>query len=774
MAPSIPTMLYGTAWKGPRTAALVEQAVRQSLATSLKELKTDYLDALVLHSPMQTNQAHKEVWTEFERAVDEGKVRQLGISNIYDAMHLAWIFDTARIKPTIVQNRFYADVDYGADIISLCAEHGAVFQSFWTLTANPQLVTHPALRDSHSTKAGERVDEIKSGGAQVGLVRFTPRPGRFQTHARTMPGRPKVIPGRARSPADGPAPPPPGGSVRKMRVDPIGPPSDVLDPVAYVKRVEEALGKAAAKVTEIEAGWAAMGFEVGTQLKARSSVAGLLEENIKRYDSSWVRGDVHQWTSSRWIPPPPPPRRDQKPDHSEGDEQDDVEEPQPDSQGRSKTWSCTTLEGHPSLAEGIEAAETSSLTLLRLPQIAHFVRKTGLVDYNSLPALRPSVLNGPRPTHKDPLAHVLYTLTFHFLPRRGPTQSLSQQQTVVCLGTNTLEQLRKNLTIGGDNIPIEDDGYTEHDRAGGIGEDGSDEETGDGALLAHGAPLAGRFGGEERGAEQTRWRNERRETGCAFVAEGFIYADGDPDKADYAEEMLAAIEEIDWSSIAGMSPSPVTGHENADKDLLSLDPALAQAARFSAINAAAALPPLRAGAQGKPKLQAGASIQDAKLGEIPLRVGQPYLFVHQGNNEHLWTVDEVRYLHPTDPLPFPPPTANIRSNLFKHFLPPYPLTTFLARTASAGKCTLCEKEPGELVVIDDELSGETPAVRCRACFGILHPPPPDKRSLPEPAGNGGKGQKRMKTEQEAAPPQLADNERVGMDGVQVIPLLMER
>ncbi|BGP41018.1 hypothetical protein JCM10449v2_004987 [Rhodotorula kratochvilovae] len=218
MPSSIPAMLYGTAWKGPRTTALVEQAVRagfrgvdtacqpkhyyqpgvgdalealerdgvvkredlwlqtkytplpgqdtskplpydpqaplveqasfsvrQSLATSLNELKTSYLDALVLHSPMQTKQAHQEVWTEFERAVDEGKVRQLGISNVYDATYLAWIFDTARIKPTIVQNRFYADVGYGVHVLALCAEHGDVFQSFWTLTGNPQLLAHPAL-----------------------------------------------------------------------------------------------------------------------------------------------------------------------------------------------------------------------------------------------------------------------------------------------------------------------------------------------------------------------------------------------------------------------------------------------------------------------------------------------------------------------------------------------------------------------------------------------------------------------------------------------------
>ncbi|BGP41016.1 hypothetical protein JCM10449v2_004985 [Rhodotorula kratochvilovae] len=591
-----------------------------------------------------------------------------------------------------------------------------------------------------------------------------------------MPGRPKPTQPRARSPGDTPAPPPPSGSVRKMRVDPIGPPSDVLDPADYLKRVEEALGKAADKVKEVEAGWAAMGVEASTQLKARCSIAGLLEHNTARYDSSWVRGDVLQWTSSRWIPPPPPPRRDQKFDN-EDEEQEEEEEPEPEPPGGRKTWSGVTLDGHPSIEEGFEAVEQSSLNLFKPPNIAHFIRKTGLVDYNSLPALRPSFLDGPRPTHKEPLSHVLYTLTFHFVPRNGPGQSLNQLQTVVCLGSNTLEELRLNLTVGGDNIPVEDDGQLERGGAGGSDDGESDGGDEDGALPAPRAAFAGRFGGERDDGACTRWKDKRKETGCAFVAEGFIYADAGPNKADYAKEMLAAIDQVDWPGAHAAFASPATAREGADDELFPLDPALAPSARTAAIAAAASVPPLRAGAQGKPELQAGASIQEAKLGEIPLRVGQPYLFVHQGNNEHLWTVDEVRYLHPTDPLPFPPPTANIRSNLFKHFLPPYPLTTFLARTSAAGKCTMCEKDPGELIIVDDELAGESPALRCRACYKAMHPPPPEKRAAPPPAEVAGKGKKRRKAKEEEEVPralEVVDEERVGMEGVQVIPQLVDR
>ncbi|GAA5912147.1 hypothetical protein JCM5296_003942 [Sporobolomyces johnsonii] len=144
MAPSIrmPPMLYGTAWKGPRTSSLVVQAiltgfrgidtacqpkhysqpgvgaalkqlqsehnikreelwlqtkfttiegqdsskplpydrdaplveqVQQSLATSLNELNTTYLDALILHSPMETKKDHLAVWGKLEEFVKAGK-----------------------------------------------------------------------------------------------------------------------------------------------------------------------------------------------------------------------------------------------------------------------------------------------------------------------------------------------------------------------------------------------------------------------------------------------------------------------------------------------------------------------------------------------------------------------------------------------------------------------------------------------------------------------------------------------------------------------------
>ena len=48
-----------------------------------------------------------KVWSVFEQAVAQGKVRNLGVSNCYDPRDFKTIYDNANIKPVVLQNRFY-------------------------------------------------------------------------------------------------------------------------------------------------------------------------------------------------------------------------------------------------------------------------------------------------------------------------------------------------------------------------------------------------------------------------------------------------------------------------------------------------------------------------------------------------------------------------------------------------------------------------------------------------------------------------------------------
>jgi len=126
-------------------AGLPEQ-VAQSFATSLRNLQTSYVDALVLHSPLPREEQTMQVWRAMESLVDSGGAHRLGISNCYSLDALERLHGASRIKPTIVQNRFYADTGYDRDIREFCTRHGIAYQSFWTLSANPQLLADDVVR----------------------------------------------------------------------------------------------------------------------------------------------------------------------------------------------------------------------------------------------------------------------------------------------------------------------------------------------------------------------------------------------------------------------------------------------------------------------------------------------------------------------------------------------------------------------------------------------------------------------------------------------------
>lgn len=44
----------------------------------------------------------------------------------------------------------------------------------------------------------------------------------------------------------------------------------------------------------------------------------------------------------------------------------------------------------------------------------------------------------------------------------------------------------------------------------------------------------------------------------------------------------------------------------------------------------------------KPDWRVGSSMQRTMLGDIDLKIGEGYYYVHQGNCEHIWTVDWIR------------------------------------------------------------------------------------------------------------------------------------
>ncbi|KAJ9475654.1 Aldo_ket_red domain-containing protein [Pseudozyma hubeiensis] len=118
-----------------------------------------YLDSYILHSPLTTLERTLKVWTTMESFVQLGLVRQIGLSNVYDTEIFQAISRTTRIPPAIVQNRWHYTTGHDVALLSLLSptlspndfDNGkappVVYQPFWSLTGNPNLLSSVEVGD---------------------------------------------------------------------------------------------------------------------------------------------------------------------------------------------------------------------------------------------------------------------------------------------------------------------------------------------------------------------------------------------------------------------------------------------------------------------------------------------------------------------------------------------------------------------------------------------------------------------------------------------------
>ncbi|KAK2789577.1 hypothetical protein FQN52_008068 [Onygenales sp. PD_12] len=130
-------------------ASSIPDQVHASIQSSLANLRPRedpgsaqdaYLDAVLLHSPLPTLEQTLAAWHVLESYVPH-KIRNLGISNTRLPLLQSLVTSpSTTIKPSVVQNRFYPQSSFDVPLRAFCREHHIIYQSFWTLTANPSLV----------------------------------------------------------------------------------------------------------------------------------------------------------------------------------------------------------------------------------------------------------------------------------------------------------------------------------------------------------------------------------------------------------------------------------------------------------------------------------------------------------------------------------------------------------------------------------------------------------------------------------------------------------
>lgn len=150
-----------------------EKQIEISLATSLKNLNVSYIDSFVLHSPLRDHEELMEVWRAMEKHFDEGKVKQLGISNLYHFDQLITLFRDARIKPAVLQNRFYRESFYDHEIRNFALEKGIFYQCFWTLTANPHLLDGVVIQSMAKRRGKSAAQIFFRSLTQMGIIPLT-------------------------------------------------------------------------------------------------------------------------------------------------------------------------------------------------------------------------------------------------------------------------------------------------------------------------------------------------------------------------------------------------------------------------------------------------------------------------------------------------------------------------------------------------------------------------------------------------------------------------
>lgn len=106
-----------------------------SLSYHLKnQLKVDYVDLYLLHSPFITKESHgftlQEAWKSMEKAVKDGLTKNIGVSN-FSVKDLEEILEIAEVKPVVNQIEFNAYLqDQTPGIVEFCQKHDILVEAY--------------------------------------------------------------------------------------------------------------------------------------------------------------------------------------------------------------------------------------------------------------------------------------------------------------------------------------------------------------------------------------------------------------------------------------------------------------------------------------------------------------------------------------------------------------------------------------------------------------------------------------------------------------------
>ncbi|KAK9464306.1 NADP-dependent oxidoreductase domain-containing protein [Lipomyces arxii] len=105
---------------------------KKAINWSLRECDLGYIDLYLIHSPYPGRQLRKETWQAMEEAVQEGKIRSIGVSN-YGIKHLKEMESYAKIKPSVNQLEVHPFLTR-KELVEYCKERDIVVEAFCPIT----------------------------------------------------------------------------------------------------------------------------------------------------------------------------------------------------------------------------------------------------------------------------------------------------------------------------------------------------------------------------------------------------------------------------------------------------------------------------------------------------------------------------------------------------------------------------------------------------------------------------------------------------------------
>ncbi|HNZ98644.1 aldo/keto reductase [Ruminococcus sp.] len=129
-----------------------------AVQASLDRLGLDYIDLMILHHSQPENDV--QAYQAMEKAVSEGKLRSIGLSNYYETEDFDRLVNATSIKPALLQNETHP-YHQSKEMQSHIAQYGTVLESWFPLggRGNTQTLfddpTIPAIAEAHGKTSAQ-------------------------------------------------------------------------------------------------------------------------------------------------------------------------------------------------------------------------------------------------------------------------------------------------------------------------------------------------------------------------------------------------------------------------------------------------------------------------------------------------------------------------------------------------------------------------------------------------------------------------------------------